>query len=74
MHSTFEIDPDMSIDEVMRLWPQTITIILGHEMHCVGCPLAPFHTSIDAAVEHSIETKDFLLALDNGLAAGRKYE
>jgi hybrid cluster-associated redox disulfide protein len=59
-----EIDPDQSIDDIMRLWPQTIAIILDHDMHCVGCPLASFHTPVDAAVEHSVDIQDFLDALN----------
>lgn len=72
MVGKFEIDPDMSIDDVMRIWPQTITIILDHDMQCVGCPLAPFHTSVDAAIEHSINIDDLLAALGKGLAAAEE--
>ncbi len=59
-----EIDPDQSIDDIMRVWPQTIAIILGYDMLCVGCPLASFHTSVDAAIEHSVNVEDFLNALN----------
>ena len=47
-------DKDMSMDEVMREWPATIGVILGHGMLCVGCPIAAFHTVVDAAREHDI--------------------
>jgi hybrid cluster-associated redox disulfide protein len=62
-----EIDPDQSIDDIMRAWPQTIAVILGHAMHCVGCPLASFHTPVDAAIEHSVDIEDFLNALNQAL-------
>ncbi|PHQ69687.1 MAG: hypothetical protein COB93_07445 [Sneathiella sp.] len=50
-----KIDMDMSIDRIMRIWPQTISVILKHRMKCVGCPLATFHSAIDAAREHGID-------------------
>lgn len=47
-------DKDMSMDEIMREWPATIRVILGHGMLCVGCPIAAFQTVADAAREHDI--------------------
>ena len=72
MHGKFDIDPNMSIDNVMRLWPQTIPIILGYGMHCVGCPLAPFYSAADAAKEHSIEVDDFLTALGRAIPGAKE--
>ncbi|RUM97815.1 DUF1858 domain-containing protein [Pseudaminobacter arsenicus] len=48
------VDKNMSMDQVMREWPATIGVILGHGMLCVGCPIAAFHTVADAAREHDI--------------------
>ncbi len=45
----------MLIDMVMRTWPETIPVILKHNMQCVGCPLAIFHTVSYAAKEHNID-------------------
>ena len=53
-----------SIDEIMRIWPQTISVILKNRMKCVGCPLATFHTAIDAAIEHDIDVDEFLKELN----------
>ncbi|CAN7536435.1 DUF1858 domain-containing protein [Bosea sp. LjRoot9] len=43
------------VDEVMRRWPATIRIFLDHKMHCVGCPIACFHTVDDACREHGAD-------------------
>jgi len=67
MLAQLEIDPDMSIDHVMRSWPQTINVILDYKMHCIGCPLAPFHTPINVAVEHSVDSEAFITALNVAL-------
>jgi hybrid cluster-associated redox disulfide protein len=45
---------DLSVGEIMSTWPSTIRVFIAHRMHCVGCPIAPFHTLADAAEEHRI--------------------
>jgi hybrid cluster-associated redox disulfide protein len=54
---------DMSMDEVMRLWPAAIRVVLDHGLLCVGCPIAAFHTAADAVREHHIDGEPFLAAL-----------
>jgi hybrid cluster-associated redox disulfide protein len=45
---------DLSVAEIMTTWPSTIRTFLDRRMHCVGCPIAPFHTLPDAAEEHGL--------------------
>ena len=45
----------MTMDEIMRLWPATIRVVLDHGLLCVGCPVAGFHTVEDAVREHGID-------------------
>lgn len=52
---------ELSLVEIMSRWPPTIRLFLDRRMHCVGCPIAPFHTVVDAAVEHGL-SYDVLLA------------
>jgi hybrid cluster-associated redox disulfide protein len=51
------------VDDVMRGWPATIRVFLEFRMHCVGCPIASFHTLDDAIREHGIDRGTFLEAL-----------
>ncbi|SFJ04032.1 hybrid cluster protein-associated redox disulfide domain-containing protein [Bosea sp. OK403] len=51
------------VDEVMRRWPATIRIFLDHKMHCVGCPIACFHTIDDACREHGADRGQVLADL-----------
>jgi len=46
---------DMSVAQIMANWPTTIRVFIAHRMHCVGCPIAPFHTLTDAADEHHLD-------------------
>jgi hybrid cluster-associated redox disulfide protein len=57
------IDPDMSVDEIMRRWPETIRVMIRHGMLCVGCPIGTFHTVVDAALAHAVDEASFLAEL-----------
>ena len=45
---------DLSVAQIMSRWPLTIRVFITRNMHCVGCPIAPFHTLPDAAEEHGL--------------------
>lgn len=57
----FEVSLEMTMDDIMSKSPEVISVLLKNKMHCVGCLLTPFHTIIDAAVEHEID-EDALIA------------
>ena len=57
------IESTRPVDDVMRRWPATIRVFLDRRMHCVGCPIACFHTVEDACREHDIDHAAFLADL-----------
>jgi len=57
------IEPDHSVDEVMRSYPTTIRVFLDFKMGCVGCPISCFHTVDEACAEHGVDRRAFLQAL-----------
>lgn len=57
------IDPDMSVDEIMRRWPATIRVMIRHEMLCIGCPIGFFHSVADAAAAHTLDEATFTVEL-----------
>ncbi|WP_443024212.1 DUF1858 domain-containing protein [Sneathiella sp.] len=59
----------MSVDEVMREWPQTIQIFVKNHMLCIGCALATYHSVDYAAKEHDLDTVQLLLDLNNAATA-----
>lgn len=70
---TFTVDPDMSVDEIMRRWPATIRVMIRHRLLCVGCPIGTFHTVTDACEEHGLDEADIrdeLLATINSPGRG----
>lgn len=53
------LDLDLSVDHLMRTWPDTVGVFLRRRMLCVGCPIGPFHTVADACREHSVDEEEF---------------
>jgi hybrid cluster-associated redox disulfide protein len=51
---------EMTVDTVMRRWPSTIRVFVDFGMHCVGCPIATFHSVDEACSEHGIDPGKFL--------------
>lgn len=50
----------MSMDIVMENYSHSISVLQQNKMHCIGCPLAPFHNIEDAAMEHGLDAKTLL--------------
>ncbi|SFP19944.1 hybrid cluster protein-associated redox disulfide domain-containing protein [Cohaesibacter marisflavi] len=61
--------PDLTLDEVMKIWPQTITVFLRHKMLCVGCLVNPFHTIEDACIEYKLNEESFRAELQHVINA-----
>jgi len=55
---------DMSLFEIMSRWPPTIGVFLDRRMHCVGCPIAPFHSLVEAAEEHDQQLDELIAAIE----------
>lgn len=59
MNLSQTIDPEMTVDEIMRRWPTTIRVVMRHRMLCIGCPIGIFHTVVDACQAHRIDVECF---------------
>jgi len=53
----------MVVAEVMRRWPETVSVFLRLRMACPGCPMAPFVTVGEAARSYALEPRDLLVTL-----------
>ena len=54
---------EQTVDDVMQRWPSTIRVFLAYGMHCVGCPIATFHSVDEACSEHGVDLELFLRSL-----------
>lgn len=52
-------DPDLPLSRLFELWPDAAGPFLAGRMLCVGCPIAPFHTVIDACHEYALDEESF---------------
>ncbi len=54
---------DLTLAEIMTTWPSTIRLFVARRLHCVGCPISPFHTLADAACEHGRDADELAAAV-----------
>jgi hybrid cluster-associated redox disulfide protein len=55
--------PEMTVEQVMRLWPATIAVFLRHRMRCVGCAVGPFHSVAEAGAEYRLAAPELVAEL-----------
>lgn len=46
---TPEMLAQMSVEQLMRRWPETIAVFRHRRMACIGCPVGAFTTVAEAA-------------------------
>ena len=56
-------NPDTPLNELIADWPETVEVFFRHQMLCVGCLVAPFHTVTDACKEYGLEIDAFYAEL-----------
>ncbi len=64
-------DPDLPLSALFDGWPVAAEVFLSHRMLCFGCPIAPFHTVIDACLEYALEESGFRDELRVAVTAGQ---
>ena len=65
-----QITKDMFIKDALQVNRELATILMGHGMHCVGCPSAAAETIEQAATGHGIDP-DALLEEMNAFLQSR---
>ncbi|MFN7225154.1 MAG: hypothetical protein ACK4MS_14150 [Paracoccaceae bacterium] len=48
-------DPDLPLAMLFYRWPAASSVFHARRMVCFGCPIAPFHTVIDACAEYGLD-------------------
>ncbi|MDO8360814.1 MAG: DUF1858 domain-containing protein [Devosia sp.] len=59
---------DLPVGEIMTRWPSTIGVFIDLELHCIGCPISPFHTLVEAADEHGLGADELTAAVEGEIA------
>ncbi len=63
-------NPDLPLQVLFDRWPALAAVFLSHRMLCFGCPIAPFHTIVDACQEYDLEETRFRRELRAVVQAG----
>lgn len=58
----------LTVDQVLTRWPQTISVFMAYHMACAGCAMAPFETVAEAAAIYHLELARFLSVLSPAIA------
>ncbi len=64
----------LTVDQVLARWPQTLAVFLHHHMACAGCVMAPFETVAEAAAIYHLELPRFLSALQPAISPSESRE
>lgn len=65
------ITKDMTIEEVVTQYPETMMVFIRHGLHCVGCHVSAFENIEEGAQAHGINV-DALVADLNKVVSSRK--
>lgn len=52
-------DPDLTLERMFELWPETVVVFVERALLCVGCPVSPFHTVADTCREYHLDESAF---------------
>ncbi len=65
------ITKEMTIEEVVSQYPETMMVFMKHGLHCVGCHVSAFESIEEGAMVHGINT-DALVEDLNKVVSMRK--
>ena len=63
-----KVTKDMLIGEVVSKYPETIEILMGAGMHCLGCPSSHMESLSDACAVHGISSDALIAAINEKLS------
>lgn len=65
------ITKDMTIEQVVSEYPETMMVFMRHGLHCVGCHVSAYESIEEGAMAHGINV-DALVADLNKVVTARK--
>lgn len=60
------------IGEIVNTYPESIEVLLGVGMHCLGCPASQAESLEDACAVHGLDPVIVAKAVNSAIAAERK--
>lgn len=59
-----ELSKDITIGELVRNHPNTVKVLMGFGLGCVGCPSAQAESIAEACGVHGLEVEEMMEALN----------
>lgn len=56
--------PRLSVSELLKRYPCTVSVFMHYRMACVGCAIADFHTVAQAAALYELDGAQFVSELE----------
>ncbi len=66
------ITKEMTIEEVVSQFPETMMVFMRHGLHCVGCHVSAFESIEEGAMAHGINTDALVDDLNRVIAMRKK--
>ena len=63
-----KIDPEMTLQELLKQHPRATVMFIARRMLCVGCPAQAFHTLEDVARIHGSTINDLCADLRDAIS------
>lgn len=60
---------EMTVGQVLKLYPETVQVFLELGMHCLGCPSSTMESIEGAALTHGRNVDDLMKQLNKAIAA-----
>ncbi len=67
------ITKEMTIEEIVTEYPETMMVFMRHGLHCVGCHVSAFESIEEGAMAHGINV-DALVSDLNKVTSMRKQK
>jgi len=67
------ITKEMTIEEIVTEYPETMMVFMKHGLHCVGCHVSAFESVEEGAMAHGINV-DALVSDLNKVTSMRKQK
>jgi len=62
-----KIKKDMSVQDILTKYPETISVFQDHGLHCIGCFAAAFETLEQGAMAHGLDIDKLLNDLNDSV-------
>ncbi len=71
MENTFVTEKTL-VGEIVNQYPESVDILFGIGMHCLGCPASQAESLADACAVHGLDSAPVVEAINQRIAENRK--